>query len=182
METIDSAIASSSSSSSSSSGVDLTKQRRSSHEDLRLDPSMTSPTPTGGLTSPVNNSTTTIPTRFVDRRVSAGGVQSDPYKFNVNYSEAGQRLAKKAQAQLKSLEKSKEDEIVIVTSSVRRVSVSEEANGGEAAMNGDDWQNVSFSVFFYDFLKKYFLKIISHVRKIFSNFYPFFKVFLMFIF
>lgn len=144
----------------------------SSHEDLRLitnntiDSSgntmmLTSPTNTtttngssSGLTSPHNNqnphnhshsTTTVIPTRFIDRRVSSGVAQTDPYKFNVNYSELGQRLAKKAQAQLKSLEKSKDaDGIEIVTpqstSSQRRPSCSQDEE-----ILGDDWQNVKFS-------------------------------------
>jgi hypothetical protein len=55
-----------------------------------------------------NGSVQVIPTRFIDRRVSTSLIQSDPYKFNVNYFEAGQRLAKKAQEQLKSLEKTKD--------------------------------------------------------------------------
>jgi hypothetical protein len=53
-----------------------------------------------------------IPTRFVDRRVSTSVAQSDPYRFNVNYSEAGQRLARKAQEQLKVVEKVKDTAVV----------------------------------------------------------------------
>lgn len=147
----------------------------SSHEDLRLittanntiDSSssgntmmLTSPTNTtttngssSGLTSPHNNNnnnhnhstTTVIPTRFIDRRVSSGVAQTDPYKFNVNYSELGQRLAKKAQAQLKSLEKSKDaDGIEIVTpqsSSSSRPSCSQDEE-----ILGDDWQNVQLFI------------------------------------
>jgi hypothetical protein len=60
----------------------------------------------GGLNA--NGTVQVIPTRFIDRRVSTSLIQSDPYKFNVNYFEAGQRLAKKAQEQLKSLEKIKD--------------------------------------------------------------------------
>lgn len=145
-------------------------QRESSHEDLRLiDSSSTSTTnsamltttttsprsttPNSGLTSPHHQhqqqtaTTTTIPTRFVDRRVSAGLVQTDPYKFNVNYSEAGQRLAKQAQAQLKSLEKSKEaDTIEVATAPVSSSSSRRPSSNGDIFdpnAIGDDWQNVN---------------------------------------
>lgn len=97
-----------------------------SQEDLRLIDSTMSPiSSTNSVASPrlisgssnninsnANNHSSgtvqSIPTRFVDRRVSTSIIESNPYKFNVNYSEAGQRLAKKAQEQLKTVEKSKE--------------------------------------------------------------------------
>lgn len=46
-----------------------------------------------------------IPTRYIDRRVSNTPVEQ---KFNINYSKAGQELARKAAEQLKRVEKSKE--------------------------------------------------------------------------
>jgi hypothetical protein len=95
-----------------------------------------------------------IPTRYVDRRVSTSVTSADPYKFNVNYSEAGQRLAKKAQEQLKVAEKIKETaaanaEVVVTSSSIRnsgsrRNSTDAAAgNGNETSEMGDDWQYVS---------------------------------------
>ena len=125
---------------------------------------MSSTTPNSGLASPhhqintsLNNisSQPIIPTRlFTDRRVSSGLVSSDPYKFNVNYSEAGQRLAKKAQEQLKTLEKSKEvpdttqgnnsESIKTKSLNSRRLSA-DNFNSLESTPNafGDDWQNVN---------------------------------------
>jgi hypothetical protein len=110
-----------------------------------------------------NNNVQTIPTRFIDRRVSNGVAQSDPYKFNVNYSEAGQRLARKAQEQLKTVEKSKEEtqEVIITTSSNRRNSDYFGNNNDEAPI-GDDWQNVSwlglvFILFFNSILPSLFI-------------------------
>ena len=110
-----------------------------------------------------NNNVQTIPTRFIDRRVSNGVAQSDPYKFNVNYSEAGQRLARKAQEQLKTVEKSKEEtqEVIITTSSNRRNSDYFGNNNDEAPL-GDDWQNVSwfglvFILFFNSILPSLFI-------------------------
>lgn len=119
-----------------------------------------STTPNSGLTSPQQQqlqqqatttaSNTIIPTRYIDRRVSAGIIQTDPYKFNVNYSEAGQRLAKQAQAQLKSLEKSKEAdtiEMAPVTSSSSSSSSRRPSSIDNFDPNsiGEDWQNVSFN-------------------------------------
>ena len=103
--------------------------------------------------SPQQQQQTIIPTRFIDRRVSTGVASSDPYKFNVNYSEAGQRLAKKAHQQIKTLEKSKEVEVVVdndghsvSSSSSRRLSntSTEAINNFDSSSNllGDDWQNV----------------------------------------
>ena len=110
-----------------------------------------------------NNNVQTIPTRFIDRRVSNGVAQSDPYKFNVNYSEAGQRLARKAQEQLKTVEKSKEEtqEVIITTSSNRRNSDYFGNNNDEAPL-GEDWQNVSwfglvFILFFNSILPSLFI-------------------------
>lgn len=51
------------------------------------------------------SNTTVIPTRYIDRRVSNTPVEQ---KFNINYSKAGQELARKAAEQLKTVEKSKE--------------------------------------------------------------------------
>jgi hypothetical protein len=114
---------------------------------------------------------TIIPTRFIDRRVSTGVASSDPYKFNVNYSEAGQRLAKKAHQQIKTLEKSKEVEVVIdndghsvSSSSSRRLSntSTEAINNFDSSSNllGDDWQNVIV------FLISIFLsRIYSHISR-----------------
>lgn len=113
-----------------------------------------STTPNSGLTSPhqangassqqAQPTTTVIPTRFVDRRVSNGVSQSDPYRFNVNYSEAGQRLAKQAQAQIKTLEKSKEaDTVEIVSNTSNTNSRRFSTDQFDANSNGDDWQNVT---------------------------------------
>ena len=115
------------------------------------------------LNSSNSNSTTNlsnvpnIPTRFVDRRVSTSIMQSDPYKFNVNYSEAGQRLAKKAQEQLKCVEKSKEDLIDNQQQQQQQQTISQSINNSKNnnnnkkdyvyslndVNNGEDWQNVS---------------------------------------
>lgn len=141
----------------------LGSHQTESHEDLRLIDTTMSPmsstTPNSGLASPHHQINTSlnninaqpiIPTRFTDRRVSAGLVQTDPYKFNVNYSEAGQRLAKKAQEQLKTLEKSKEvpeingNSDVITTKSLNSRRMSSDNFNMETAPSsiGDDWQNV----------------------------------------
>lgn len=53
----------------------------------------------------IQNPNTTIPTRFFNR-LSNITKQANPYKFNVNYSAAGQQLALKAKEQLKSAKSS----------------------------------------------------------------------------
>jgi len=97
-----------------------------------------------------------IPTRYIDRRVSTSVIQSDPYKFNVNYSEAGQKLAKKAQEQLKTVEKCKELGLNATGASgttSQSGSTSTSRRNSELLMNengslvSDDWQNVSLSNF-----------------------------------
>ena len=86
-----------------------------------------------------------IPTRFVDRRVSTCVNQT--YKFN--YQEAGQRMARKAQEQLKTVEKCKEDEVALEAANKARMAEIS-ANGGSI---GDDWQNVcSVNLFLFFFL------------------------------
>ena len=100
--------------------------------------------------SPRNNSTTTtaavIPTRFMDRRVSTGVFQSDPYKFNVNYVEAGKKLAKKAQEQLKTVEKSKDlKQMSFEEAEILRKREAQRANEA-LEVNGDDWQHVCLKV------------------------------------
>lgn len=85
--------------------------------------------------------TTCIPTRFVDRRVSTS-VGQQTYKFN--YSEAGQRMARKAQEQLKTVEKSKETDSLLVDSASPVSPLSKQ--NGDPNTNGlinEDWQNVS---------------------------------------
>lgn len=133
---------------------------------------------------------TIIPTRFIDRRVSTGVTSSDPYKFNVNYSEAGQRLAKKAHLQIKTLEKSKEVEVVvdndghsISSSSSRRLSntSTEAINNFDSSSNllGDDWQNVMVflvSIFCLtsariDSNEPNLAKIYSHVLSLYKYFH-----------
>ncbi len=61
----------------------------------------------------LNTSTTVIPTRFIDRRVCSVPVEQ---KFNLNYSEVGQRLARKAEETLKTVEVSKEKQKQFVQS------------------------------------------------------------------
>lgn len=86
-----------------------------------------------------------IPTRHVDRRVSTSVTQTDPYKFNVNYSEAGQRLARKAQEQLKTVEKLKEATgLDTPAGSSRRNSTDAFSSSiNDANEFGEDWQYVS---------------------------------------
>jgi hypothetical protein len=75
---------------------------------------------------------------------------TDPYKFNVNYSEAGQRLAKKAQEQLKVAEKVKESAAAdtakptSINSGSRQNSTDVSGNGNDTSELGEDWQYVSF--------------------------------------
>ncbi len=97
-----------------------------------------------------NNKTMVIPTRFVDRRVSTGVNQT--YKFN--YSEAGKKMAKQAQEQLKTVEKCKEkNEDAAPTLDPVRSKRAENSNGSGSGSGGgsinDDWQNVSASLFFF---------------------------------
>jgi hypothetical protein len=90
-----------------------------------------------------------IPTRFIDRRVSTSVTNTDPYKFNVNYSEAGQRLARKAQEQLKS----KDNAADSVSSSNNNNNSSISSQSGRRNSNDhvckdgnefeEDWQYVS---------------------------------------
>jgi hypothetical protein len=104
----------------------------------------------------INSNIQTIPTRFVDRRVSTSVNQT--YKFN--YQEAGQKLARKAQEQLKTVEKCKEknnDEIVVVVANNKDSSKTVQTTNKESELSGsspisDDWQNVIikfFSFFFF---------------------------------
>jgi hypothetical protein len=109
-------------------------------------------------TSSTNLTSQSIPTRYIDRRVSTSVIQSDPYKFNVNYSEAGQKLAKKAQEQLKTVEKCKELSVNAAgaagTNSLSGSRTTSRRNS-ELLMNengslvSDDWQNVSFPIDFF---------------------------------
>lgn len=106
-------------------------------------------TNTGRITPNIptpNSNTATIPTRFFDRRTSNSTKEANPYKFNVNYSAAGQQLAKKAHEQLKTVEKSKElsAEKNEVNSMPRRKS--DYINHDDESLN-DDWQNVSIFLF-----------------------------------
>lgn len=107
----------------------------------------------------INSNIQTIPTRFVDRRVSTSVNQT--YKFN--YQEAGQKLARKAQEQLKTVEKCKEknnDELVVVANkdSPKKVqTTNKESELSGSSPISDDWQNViikffSFFLFSYDFM------------------------------
>jgi len=61
----------------------------------------------------LNTSQTVIPTRYIDRRVSSVPVEQ---KYNLNYSEVGQRLARKAEETLKTVEISKEKQKQFVQS------------------------------------------------------------------
>ncbi|RNA08885.1 hypothetical protein BpHYR1_013839 [Brachionus plicatilis] len=113
------------------------------------------PTPT--------STTAAIPTRFFDRRVSSSAKEANPYRFNVNYSTAGQQLAKKAHEQLKTVEKSKElsgekSDVAIVP---RRKS--DYINHDDESLN-DDWQNrdtrIIFSLYF-PFNSSFFSDIVN---------------------
>jgi len=131
VETLDS-ISSSNSKNSVSKGINSLNNNMCDSQD-DLDYQQLAPvSPSSGLASPsvssylssISNQTSTgtpscclqglqsasasIPTRYVDRRVSSSAIQQDPYKYNVNYSEAGQRLARQAQEQLKIVDKLKE--------------------------------------------------------------------------
>ncbi len=77
-------------------------------------------------------------------------------QFNVNYSEAGQRLARKAQEQLKTVEKSKEIKQQQNTSLLASALAYNKRNtnttpkptnssGSGGGSTTEDWQNVSFT-------------------------------------
>jgi hypothetical protein len=146
----------------------------SSQDDLDYQ-NLTSPSSTSGISSPSvlsylsnyslsNNSTThqlttstatatntIIPTRFIDRRVSQPS--QDPHKYNVNISEAGSRLARAAQEQLKVAEKLKDtkhqqqqsqqqnESATIYSHSKLTKQRSESLN--DNFETPEDWQNVS---------------------------------------
>lgn len=94
-----------------------------------------------------NNGFTVIPTRFIDRRVSQSAIQQDPHKFNVNYSEAGSYLARAAQEQLKVAEQIKEAKKEAQKQQLEQLKSNKKDNlSGENT--GEDWQNVSFILFF----------------------------------
>ena len=107
-----------------------------------------------GPISPVSSSSTAvspqqqqqntqhIPTRYVDRRISTSALPADPHKFNVNYSTAGQKLARKAQELLKSVEISKESETPASNDTANIATTP--THNADSLSNGisDDWQNV----------------------------------------
>ncbi len=82
-----------------------------------------------------------IPTRYTDRRVSTSAIQPDPYRFNVNYSEAGSHLARSAQEQLKIAEQIKEAKKEAQRQAAIAAIKSTKDNSSENV--GEDWQNVS---------------------------------------
>ena len=94
-----------------------------------------------------------IPTRYIDRRISTSALSTDPHKFNVNYTTAGQKLARKAQELIKSVEISKEAEQTDATSVVNNKRANDNqandnnGNGSGSGSGGgsvnDDWQNVN---------------------------------------
>ncbi|CAF0711793.1 unnamed protein product [Brachionus calyciflorus] len=95
------------------------------------------------LPTPNSNPNPKIPTRYFDRRVSTSVMDSNPYKFNVNYSAAGQQLAKKAHEQLKTVEKSKELKKLESEKKNNATVVKKKndyINNDDESLN-DDWQN-----------------------------------------
>lgn len=93
-----------------------------------------------------------IPTRYIDRRTSTSAIPTDPHKFNVNYSTAGQKLARKAQELIKSVEISKDSvkkdaEQTNIKSIVNDNQASDNGNGSGSGSGGgsinEDWQNVN---------------------------------------
>jgi len=102
-----------------------------------------------------------IPTRYIDRRVSNTVVEQ---KFNVNYSKAGQELARKAAEQLRRVEKGAEQKKVHSSFLSQDGPVSQKgpsllqaalaynkkpvesdrpkASGSGGGSANDDWQNV----------------------------------------
>jgi len=110
----------------STSSSNSSKEKMADQDEIQLVDSTMSPisSTNSAVVSPrVNNnsttsnslnvSTTVIPTRFVDRRVSSIPVEQ---KFNLNYAEVGQRLARKAEETLKTVEISKEKQKQFVQS------------------------------------------------------------------
>jgi trimeric autotransporter adhesin len=102
------------------------------------------------LVSPQSSNISTvqnIPTRFIDRRISTSALPVDPHKFNVKYSEVGQKIAQKAQEALKKTKDVDANEAIIQTIS-KRSEHFENGNGSGSGSGGgsasDDWQNVSF--------------------------------------
>lgn len=146
---------SSSPSSSSSYSAHLNNESSSiklgeeSHEDLRLIDATMSPISSSRLTSSSSSSNIcSNNTRFGDRRVSTSIIEPNPYKFNVNYSAAGQRFAKKALDQLKTVEKSKELVKPEQQESVHKMKKKDYVSFDDETLN-DDWQNVCVNFFFF---------------------------------
>ena len=106
--------------------------------------------------------------------MSTSVAQADPYKFNVNYSEAGQRLARKAQEQLKTAEKVKEigTATSVLAEATKAVAVALVSNSSASNSNrgsrrnsteafndgsefGEDWQYVRTLI--YILIRKIFI-------------------------
>jgi len=94
------------------------------------------------------NTVQNIPTRFIDRRISASALPVDPHKFNVKYSEVGQKIAQKAQEALKKTKDVDAANDAIIHTVSKRSEHVENGNGSGSGSGGgsasDDWQNVSF--------------------------------------
>ena len=86
-----------------------------------------------------SNVKTTIPTRFFEKQLLKTAKDVNPYKFNVNYSAAGQKLAKKAQEQLKTV---KEIEKIKIEENDIIMSYQKSIYNNDESLN-DDWRIVS---------------------------------------
>ena len=121
-----------------------------------LSTSSTTPNNNNNNNNASANNTSYIPTRYFDRRVSQSAIQQDPYKFNVNYSEAGSHLARAAQEQLKIAEKIKEAKKEAQKQQLEQLNNAKK----DSEDTGEDWQNVSL-IDFNNLLINFLISIVS---------------------